>query len=78
MKTEDDNEVYHAQIPFTTVMATKTKIVLWRLVIFLSMTLQEFGALKDELFAAIESLNPYPEQLSALTLENKGTNSICR
>ncbi len=32
----------------------------------------ELDDLKEELFAAIESLNPYPEQLSTLVLENKG------
>lgn len=32
----------------------------------------ELDRLKDKLFIAIESLNPYPEQLSALSIENKG------
>lgn len=34
--------------------------------------MSELDDLQNELFAAIESLNPYPEKLSALAYENKG------
>lgn len=72
VKTEDDNEVYTAQIRFHNGNGYENEDCLMEVSDISEYDSSEFEALKDELFAAIESLNPYPEQLSALTLENKG------
>lgn len=72
VKTEDGNEVCKAQIRFHNGNGYENEDGLMEAADSSEYDTVEMDDLKDELLAAIESLNPYPKKLSALALENKG------
>ena len=72
MKRENGDEVCKAQIRFHNGDGYENEEGLMEAADSSEYDTVELDDLKDELFAAIESLNPYPEQLSTLVLENKG------
>ena len=72
VKRENGDEVCKAQIRFHNGDGYENEEGLMEAADSSEYDTVELDDLKDELFAAIESLNPYPEQLSTLVLENKG------